>query len=385
MAQGEDVVADAAAVRVMNRDVEIGMVVEQPVDNMRGFTGGRRQKLGMERCEAVRDVGVDRDGRVAAIPCVDGTDRLPRPANVKVLPVRAGDGARAESRGQRLAMLGVDDHRQRLGVGFLAKMPTGRPGEPAIARDAAGVGHAGQAEVGGIGQCGREHDTAVVGGQAGVQMPESRAEVRPTIDLGQELGDTHAWHHPVEPLGQMLGSLRRHRLQWRDAQGSTGDADVLETVGERMGVDLVEALLEQRAPALEVGVDIARHRDRQRAGLVHRGEKRPGDELVLDGFELPAAFDPDVPGTQSVAQLGEQAQLVSPAIDAGVGGDGLPPCPSKKAGGYVPRPTPAPARIKAPHDLDGAQEAGGGRNSLESERLQERRADGSDTRDSPCP
>jgi hypothetical protein len=257
-------------------------------------------------------------------------------------------------------------------------MPPGRPGEPAIARDTAGVGHAGQAEIGGVGQRGREHDAAVIGRQAGMQVPESRAEVRPAIDLGQELGDAHAWYHSVEPLGQILGSLRRHRLQRRDAQGRAGDTDILETVGERVDVDLVEALLEQRALAHEVGVDIARHRDRQRAGLIHRGEERPGDELILDGLELAAALDPDVAGTQSIAQLGEQAQLVSPAIDVAVADDSPPPRLPEKAGGRVPRPIPTPTRIEAPHALNGAQEARGGRNSLESERLQEWWTDGSD-------
>ena len=39
--QGEDVIADAAAVGVVRANAQVGLVVEQSIDHMRGFAGGR--------------------------------------------------------------------------------------------------------------------------------------------------------------------------------------------------------------------------------------------------------------------------------------------------------------------------------------------------------
>jgi hypothetical protein len=54
----EDVVADAAAVGVVDGAGEVGLVVEQAVDDVRRLAGGRDGD-GVERRVAGRDVGVD--------------------------------------------------------------------------------------------------------------------------------------------------------------------------------------------------------------------------------------------------------------------------------------------------------------------------------------
>ena len=102
-----------------------------------------------------------------------------------MLAVRAGHIGGPEQGGERLALLGVHQDRERLAVGFLAQMPAGGPGELAVAGDSAGVGHAGQAEIGGVGEHGGEHDARVIRRQAGVQVGERAAEPGPAIHVGE--------------------------------------------------------------------------------------------------------------------------------------------------------------------------------------------------------
>jgi hypothetical protein len=51
--QGEGMVGIAAAVGVVATGHDLALVVEQPVKDIRGFAGGRRDHLGVERCIAV--------------------------------------------------------------------------------------------------------------------------------------------------------------------------------------------------------------------------------------------------------------------------------------------------------------------------------------------
>ena len=101
------------------------------------------------------------------------------------MAVGAGHVSGPEQGGERLALLGVDQGGQGLPVGLLAQVPARGPGELAVAGDGAGVRHAGQAEVGGVGQHGGEHDAGVVGRQAGVQVGEGVGEPGPAIHLGE--------------------------------------------------------------------------------------------------------------------------------------------------------------------------------------------------------
>jgi hypothetical protein len=60
-------------------------------------------------------------------------------------------------------LLSVYEDGKGTAVGFLAQMPGGRPGELPIAGDRAGLGHACQAEIGGVSEHGGEHDAPIIG------------------------------------------------------------------------------------------------------------------------------------------------------------------------------------------------------------------------------
>lgn len=102
------------------------------------------------------------------MPGVVGAKRLAAACGQERLPVRAGHVGGPEQGGERLALLGIDQRSQGLAVGVLAQVPACGPGELAVAGYRAGVGHAGQAEVGGVGQHGGEHDARVIGRHPGV-------------------------------------------------------------------------------------------------------------------------------------------------------------------------------------------------------------------------
>ncbi len=63
----EHVIRDAAAVGVVDRDVEVAAVIQQSVDDMRGLALGRGDDLVAGRGVASRDECVERDGRMRAL------------------------------------------------------------------------------------------------------------------------------------------------------------------------------------------------------------------------------------------------------------------------------------------------------------------------------
>ena len=181
-------------------------MVEQAVDDIGGLAGRRDRDRVVGRL-ASREVRIEQRGGGAPVMGVDRSDSLARPGGREVLAIRAGHIGGAEQGGERLALLGVDQDRERLAVGFLAQMPGGRPSELPIAGDRAGLGHPGQAEIGGVGQHRGEHDASIIGRRTRMQVREGAAETGPAIHLGEQAGDAKVGHHPIQPVGQGLGLL----------------------------------------------------------------------------------------------------------------------------------------------------------------------------------
>ena len=147
-----------------------------------------------------------------------------------MLAVGAGDRGAAEMDGQRLRLLGSDDPGQSPTVGVLADMPGGRPRELPVAGDGAGLRHARQAKVSGVGQHGGQDYATVPGRQAGPQMGERVGDPGPLGDLVEKVGDPHPRQEGIDPVGQPLGLLRGFRGQRRDLQGIAGETDVGQPV-----------------------------------------------------------------------------------------------------------------------------------------------------------
>lgn len=71
----------------------------------------------------------------------------------------------------------------------LAQMPGRKPTELTLGHQPASLGHAGMPEIGRIGENGREDRAGILVCPAGAQVREAAGESRPTVHIGQQVGD----------------------------------------------------------------------------------------------------------------------------------------------------------------------------------------------------
>ena len=87
MAERKDVIGEAGCVGVVLLDPQIGLVVEQTVENVRGIAGIRGDHLGVEGRVLVGDVGVEKHTRLVAIAQIDLPGLLSASAGTESLAV----------------------------------------------------------------------------------------------------------------------------------------------------------------------------------------------------------------------------------------------------------------------------------------------------------
>jgi hypothetical protein len=173
----------------------------------------------------------------AAVVGVDGTDGLAASDGGETLTVRTGHAGSAEPSREWLTLLGIDENSECLTIGFLPQVPAICPGERAVACDVAGVGHAGQYR--------GEDDAWIVGGQTGVQVRECLAECGPAIHISEYIGDADIGSRTVEPGGEILGGVRRDRLERGDLHLPVPDLHVFQTIRRGLGGNLGQSSIPQ--------------------------------------------------------------------------------------------------------------------------------------------
>ena len=99
--QSEGMIADAAAIGVVGRDTQIGLVVEQAVDDMGGLSGRGDRDCMVWRL-AGREVRIKKRGGSAFVMSIDRPDSFSRASGREVLPVRTRHIGCTEERGKRL-------------------------------------------------------------------------------------------------------------------------------------------------------------------------------------------------------------------------------------------------------------------------------------------
>jgi len=119
---------------------------------MQGLARRRRDHLGEEGRKAVGEVRVELASRFVAVMGIEAAGIAAEAAGPEELSIRRGSKSAAEYRRQRLTLLMIDEAPQGEGVGLVANMPIGDPGELTKAGDRAGIGHAGEAEIEAVGQ-----------------------------------------------------------------------------------------------------------------------------------------------------------------------------------------------------------------------------------------
>src|SRR3546814_9788530 len=79
-------------------NVQIGTMMEQPVQHLRRLARGCGDDGGMKRRVALRDIAVEGDGRLRALVRIDRTGRLGTAIEREVLTIRARKSTRLNSR-----------------------------------------------------------------------------------------------------------------------------------------------------------------------------------------------------------------------------------------------------------------------------------------------
>ncbi len=102
-AEGEDMVGIAAAIGMVATGHDLALVIEQPVEDMRGFAGGRRDHLGVERCVAVGDVRVELDPGFITVMGIGAARVAPKAAGPEELAIRGTARAIFAAAGEAVA------------------------------------------------------------------------------------------------------------------------------------------------------------------------------------------------------------------------------------------------------------------------------------------
>src|SRR3546814_16463407 len=106
-------------------NVQIGTMMEQPVQHLRRLARGCGDDGGMKRRVAIRDMAVEGDGRLRALVRIDRTGRLGTASEREVLTIRTGRCPGHKQGGEGRGVLGTDQPGESPPVGFLAYMQSG--------------------------------------------------------------------------------------------------------------------------------------------------------------------------------------------------------------------------------------------------------------------
>ena len=124
--------------------------------------------------------------------------------------------------------MGVDDGGAGGDVVVVADVPLRHVDQMMVAEAARRVGHAGEAEIGAVGEHRRQQRRFVGGRIAGAQMREPVGESGPRIDIAQHLGDPHPRQHSVQPQGQIARAPRDGGRGAGDEEFAILDLDPVE-------------------------------------------------------------------------------------------------------------------------------------------------------------
>lgn len=76
VAQKENMVSKSECVSRVLFDADVGLVVQQSIEYVRGVSDGGADDLGVERRIAIGDVGIERESWLSAVPQIDGAGVL---------------------------------------------------------------------------------------------------------------------------------------------------------------------------------------------------------------------------------------------------------------------------------------------------------------------
>ena len=280
------------------------------------------------------------------------------------------DGGHMEQINHRLMpVMRVDDRGAGGDMVLVADVPLRHVDQVEIAEAARRVGHAGEAEVGAIGED-RCQERGDIGSRiAGPRMGEPVGEAGPAVDVAQDLGDPRARQHAVQSQGQVARGVGNNQRNPGDVELAVVDFDTVGIAARCPVGHEIQAFVQCRGAAGDMAGRVGLATD---AGVPHG----PGrQQVVLKGAVIAAPGDPDAAAFQPLAQRGEHSGFVEPPVRLAVREDQLAPLRRQER---RRRPVRQSARAVAVHPLeefDGGQDRIVRRARPEVERLEKARAE----------
>src|SRR5580693_6855965 len=212
--------------------------------------------------------------------------------------------------------------------------------------------HAREAEIGGVSEHGGHQGSRIVRRRAGPQMHQSIGEARPTMDFCEKLGDSQTRQHGVEAAGNRIDRFVLRSTNGTDRQAFFSKRGLWQLAGGGERVDFAKPSLETLglivAPVLETIEDAEAQLVRVAPCLVRVARQ----QKVVEGTESTAAFDPDVPRSQPLAQRNHNRDLIGTAIISDIGPYDLAPYWPEKTHRRPRRKFLRSARVKLAHDVE---------------------------------
>ena len=141
---------------------------------------------------------------------------------------------------------------------------------------------------------------------SGAQIREGVKEACLGIDVPQQVSDADARHQDIDGVVKAFGGGRRDRIVRGDLEAAAFETHALDMAAEEPFAHFVQPLAQRLAPAFQprqpVGLQSPACKNIPR--LVQR--RQVGVEAAV----IPAAFHPNVAGTEPVAQRGDDGRLV---------------------------------------------------------------------------
>src|SRR3546814_979319 len=121
--KAEHMVRCTACIGVVLLDCQAGLLIQQAIQHIGSFAGGRRDYPGREGVISIRDMGVEGNARFVAAARVDVADCGATATGMELLSVARRGGAVSPQRGARHGAMGVDQPSKRFTIGGLADVP----------------------------------------------------------------------------------------------------------------------------------------------------------------------------------------------------------------------------------------------------------------------
>jgi len=314
-AESEHVVRDTSAIGVVAAGRDLGLVMKQCIQHIRGLAGGRRHQLGVEGGIAIGDVGIEFNSWLMTVMRVNVGGIPAGTAGPKELAVGRRRKATTEDCRERLSLLVIDQALECKIIGLVSNMPIGGPGDMAGTGNGASFGDARQSKIEPVGEDAGQEDLRIGDGFAGPQVGKAVGEARPARHLRQQIGDPDARQHGVETHRQSLGLGRSRPDDRGDLQHALVDRHIRQQATFGLGVDRDQPLIQGDAAARDEAVEVGVHHDRQGLAPLQLLQRLARDEALFKGAVLPAARHPDVTGAQPVTEFRQHAEFVIAPVE----------------------------------------------------------------------